>query len=67
MLTVIYDDQNTQMRGHTDRRPCNRKLGVYCAGNTIFFSGKFRRALQLDQSLSKDKSEMTISYDQREI
>lgn len=33
----------------------------------IDFSGKFRRALQLDQSVSKDNSEVTISPDEREI
>lgn len=31
------------------------------------FSGKFRRALQLDQTVSKDNSEVTISPDEREI
>lgn len=66
MLTVIYDDQNIQTEGRMDRRPCDGKLGTYCAGNLIF-SGKYRWAPQLGQSLSKDKSEMTISHDEREI
>lgn len=66
MLTVIYDDQAIQVQGHIDRRSCDGKLDAYCAGN-IIFPGKFRRALQLDQSLSKDKSEVTISHDEREI
>lgn len=48
------------------RQYCDGNLGTYCGVNTRF-SGKFRRTLQLDQSLSEDKSEITISQGGRDI
>lgn len=54
MLTVIYDDQNIQRL--MDSGPVMESLALIVL-DFFFFPGKFRRDLQLDQNLSKDKSE----------
>lgn len=69
MLTAVYGDQNIQTQGHIDKWPCDGESGTYLAGFDFFFfpPGKFRRGLQLHQSLIKDKSEMTVCHHESEI